>query len=428
LASYWYPKLNTDIVDMTGQTQWPNDQTEEDIVKEVKGLTVKNPLVIIRGNPLGSVLYNLFVVDFPEIKPAPVAAVQVSAQAAVKADTGRSQNTADNYARFAEEIKRNGDYGAWAARYAAFRKALADTVSKIPASIMGFKGKDDWVFFRKDIDFLNAGDLSTQAPEKNPIPRLVEFRRLLEKTNTALLFVVVPNKSEVYFDKLPGRAPADASAMINPYGRKFLKDAQDSGIEVIDLLPLFLAAKQNDAEYNEAVYQKQDTHWTLRGLDIAAGAIADRIKQYEWYAQTSKTPIHYSLKDTTFPRQGDIVDKLAAADQASYPAVMLRAKQVFTPQGTPFKPSNPQAPILLIGDSFTGVFEIVDCKAAGVGARIAEKTNTPVDIITSWGGGPQVREKMLRARKKDLPAKRVVIYMMVERDLYNYSGGWAPLK
>ncbi len=34
LASYWYPKLNTDIVDMTGQSAWPDDRTEEDIVRD----------------------------------------------------------------------------------------------------------------------------------------------------------------------------------------------------------------------------------------------------------------------------------------------------------------------------------------------------------------------------------------------------------
>jgi alginate O-acetyltransferase complex protein AlgJ len=64
LASYWYPKFNTDIVDMTGLTQWPDDQTEDEIVKELKGFIVKNPAVVIRGNPFESVLYNVFVVDF----------------------------------------------------------------------------------------------------------------------------------------------------------------------------------------------------------------------------------------------------------------------------------------------------------------------------------------------------------------------------
>jgi alginate O-acetyltransferase complex protein AlgJ len=82
---------------------------------------------------------------------------------------------------------------------------------------------------------------------------------------------------------------------------------------------------------------------------------------------------------------------------------------------------------MLMGDSFTGVFELVDCKSAGVGSHVAAKTGLPVDIITSWGGGPLVREKMLRGRAKNMGEKRVIVYMMVSRDLYNYAQGWAPL-
>ena len=428
LASYWYPKFNTDIVDMTGLTQWPDDQTEDEIVKELKGFTVKNPAVVIRGNPLGSVLYNVFVVDLADDELRVEAAVKSAGTAPAKAYSTASVNFTDNNIRFAGEIEKNGDYAVWAKKNEAFRKELYDVVKAVPESQMGFKGRDDWVFFRKDIDFLNAGDLNSQPEKTNPFPPLVEFNKFLKKRNIDMLFVAVPDKAEVYFEKLPGKSPSDALTIINPYSRKFLKNMQDSGIEVIDLLPLFLSAKNDDAKYKEGIYQKQDTHWTDRGLEIAAQAIAARIKQFGWYGETSKDRVDYSVKDTFFERQGDIADKLAETDKALYPAVTLEAVQVYTPQGKLFTPSNPHAPILLMGDSFTGVFEIVDCKGAGVGAHIAEKTSLPVDIITSWGGGPLVREKMLRARQKNLSEKRVVVYMMVSRDLYNYSQGWSALE
>ena len=63
LASYWYPKLNTDVVDMTGQTKWPTPETEKDIIKELKGMTVDNPVVVIRGTPYGKKLFNVYLVD-----------------------------------------------------------------------------------------------------------------------------------------------------------------------------------------------------------------------------------------------------------------------------------------------------------------------------------------------------------------------------
>jgi hypothetical protein len=190
-------------------------------------------------------------------------------------------------------------------------------------------------------------------------------------------------------------------------------------------LPLFLDAKREDGKQKEGLYQKQDTHWSTRGLLIAAQAIAERIRQFSWYPAAAK--VSYSTRDTVIVRLGDIIERLAEADRTKFLPVSIQAQQVFRPDGKLFKPNDSQAPILLIGDSFTGVFELIDCKGAGVGAHIAAKTGIPVDIITSWGGGPQVRDKMLRLRQNSLSQKRVVVYMMAARDLYNYSQGWQPL-
>jgi alginate O-acetyltransferase complex protein AlgJ len=430
LASYWYPKLNTDVVDMTGQTKWPTPETEKDIIKELKGMTVENPVVVIRGTPYGKKLFNVYLVDVAPSAAAPSAAAATPAQASigpVVLDATVSKNFKDNTTRFEMEIKTNGDYPVWAKKDEAFRASFLSYVKALPTAQMGIKGKDNWLFFRGEAAYLNSGDMSLQAPDKNPIPQLVEFAKFLKSKNISLIFVPVPNKSDVYFEKLPvDNPPKDLYEFVHPYARKMLKDMQAAGIEVIDLLPAFLEAKKEDAKNKEAVYQKHDTHWTDRGLEAAAKLIADRVKQFAWYGEVPK--VKYTVKDTTFSRQGDIVDKLAEADKASFNAVDIAARRVYNPDGTAFKGANVDAPVMLIGDSFTGVFELVDCKAAGVGAHIAANTGIPVDIITSWGGGPLVRDKFYRARKNNLDKKRVVIYMMVSRDLYNYSQLWQPLE
>jgi alginate O-acetyltransferase complex protein AlgJ len=430
LASYWYPKLNTDVVDMTGQTKWPTPETEKDIVRELKGLTVIDPLVVIRGTPYGKKLFNVYCVDFaPSPSTAASAAAEKPVTPAVPSaiDTTVSKNFRENNARFDMETRTNGDYGSWSKKDAPFRASVYSFVNALPAAQMGFKGKDNWLFFRGEASYLNSGDMALQAPDKNPIPQLVEFAKFLKSKNVSLIFVPVPNKSDVYFEKLPvDNPPKDIYGFMHPYARKMLRDIQAAGIEVIDLLPAFLEAKKQDANSKEAVYQRHDTHWTDRGLEIAAQLIGDRIKQFAWYAGVPK--VKYTVKDTAFQRQGDIVDKLAEADKNSFQAVEIAAKRVYTPDGTPFKGANVDAPVMLIGDSFTGVFELVDCKAAGVGAHIAANTCIPVDIITSWGGGPLVRDKFYRARKNNLDKKRVVIYMMVSRDLYNYSQLWQPME
>ena len=162
-------------------------------------------------------------------------------------------------------------------------------------------------------------------------------------------------------------------------------------------------------------------------MEIAAGLIAERIEAYGWY-QRYRDTVSYTIADTTILRLGDLAERLPQDRQMVYKPQPLHARRVYNPDGTPYEGNHVAAPILLIGDSFTGVFELVDCKSAGVGSHIAYRTRIPVDIITSWGGGPMVRQKMVRLRGKYFDRKRVVVYLMVARDLYNYSQGWEPLK
>jgi alginate O-acetyltransferase complex protein AlgJ len=424
LASYWYPTRNTDMVDMTGFSVWPNAQTEKSAARTMAGGTVKDPFAVIRGKPFSpdKPIYNVFVTGEPPSKPAASAVTTVPADSATHvADSGVSANFTGNTKRLHSELKQYGAYDTWAKQNASFLDGLRKFLTAIPAQQMAFAGKDSWLFFRKSADYIFSGDLASQAVDKNPIPHLVSLKEHLNKRGVNLLFVPVPGKEEVYFEKLPAGIPSPKIPYVNPYGRKFVGDLQVAGVEVVDLLPFFLAEKSRDATSREPLYQEHDTHWTSRGLAIAAEAIAQHIKEYGWYGAVEKTT--FTTKDTTCSRLGDLVEKLPEAEQAAYEPVTVPAQRVFLPDGKPYA-GGAASPIMLIGDSFTGVFELIDCKSAGIGAHIAQKSCISVEIVTSWGGGPLVRKKALQPREKYLGSKRLVIYMMAARDLYNYAMGW----
>lgn len=426
LASYWYPTRNTDILDLSTENSWPLKTTPRHIRKELKGLIIDNPLAVIEGKPFSpqKPIYNVFITD--EKQNTETIVTEEITSVAIKAmlDTSVSQNFIDNQKLFEEELKEYGNYEAWNTECSSLKSKLKEILDTLPESQMGIEGKDGWLFFVKSLQYILGGDITKQAPEKNPLPHLLSFRKYLDSLNINLLFVAVPNKEEVYFEKLlPENIVIPQNQYINPFSRKFLHDLQNAGIEVIDLLPHFLKAKSEDPSFTETVYQKQDTHWSYRGLQIAANLIADRIKKYSWY-DSYKEKSEYVLNDTSFKRLGDIVDRLPESRQIQYQPIELKAVHVKTSDGIPYKSLNSSAPLMLIGDSFTGVYESVDCKSAGVGAHIAANTDMPVDIITSWGGGPLVRKKAIKARHKELGNKRLVIYMMSARDLYNYSQNW----
>lgn len=429
LASYWYPTRNTDIIALPEDGIWPDETTDRGVRRELAGLTVTRPLAVIEGKPFSpkKPVYNVFLVDKKKEPP-------VSASSAVPLhekpknglnvlDVALSDNFRSNNRRFADEITRFGSFKKWEAANYPFFDGLREWLSRFPQDQMGLEGEEGWLFFRKSFDYILGGDLSLQSEWTNPLPHIIAFKNYLEGLGIDMLFIAVPNKEEVYFDRINDSIPRPAVSLVNPYGRKFLADLQQMGVEVIDLLPEYLKAKKNDSLPGSRLYQKHDTHWTGRGMELAAGCIAARVAEYTWYRHCIDT-VAFRTRDTLVERRGDLTERLPDGRRIHYKPEKLHLRQVFRPDGTRYKSTNLGSPILLIGDSFTGVFEHVDCKSAGIGAHISYRCRIPVDVVTSWGGGPMVRRKMLRARRKYLDRKRLVIYMMVARDLFGYAQGW----
>jgi len=420
LASYWYPTRNTDLLEISAGESWPGKDTGKKAKKEMKKMFVTDPLAVMEGKPFSpdKPVYNVFVVQFPEIAKSESVEPDFSSGTY---DSSVSQNFTANRIRFQNEVKESGVYESQEEKNGSFAIALKNWLNSVPPDQMAFEGRDGWLFFRKSLESLLSGDIILQAEDKNPLPHLSMFHRYLKSHGVNMLFVVVPNKEEVYFDKFPEGVSDSLSGYANPFNRKVLADLQDSGVEVIDLLPLFLQEKKNGSILKEPLFQKQDTHWTTRGLKIAAEAISKRVKTYAWYDNPDES--RFVKIDTIVNRVGDLVERLPAGRQPLYGPMTLEAVQVRKNDGSLLK-GNRFSPILLIGDSFTGAFESIDCKSAGVGSHIASKTGLEVEVITSWGGGPLVRKKAMSSREKDLDKKRLVVYMMSARDLFNYNQGW----
>lgn len=432
LASYWYPTRNTDIVPLGKEGVWPDVTTPKRIRKQIGSLTVNNPVAIIEGKPVSPAkpIYNVFVVDFATEQTIPDSS-RVSQAAKVTNDSmPRESDYSTSYYETAtalqKEIATSGTWIVQAKRvgpvHASLRKILAET----PKEQMAFAGNDGWLYFRKSIEYIVGGDLEQQEESKNPVRHITMLGRYLQKKNIQLLVVPVPCKEEVYPEFIGNGVVVDKGTVINPFGRKVIAALLQNGIEVVDLLPVFLEEKKKGATAT-FLYQKQDTHWNGTGLTVAAKEIVKHLKSSGWYASCEQS-VSYVTNDTVVTRSGDMVERLPSEIQQHYTPEQMRVQQVRLPDGKLYQSNLPEAPILLIGDSYTGVFELIDCKAAGVGAHIAKESGLPVDIITSWGGGPLVRQKMLRMRGADLDKKRVVIYMMTNRDLYNYSQGWDDLQ
>ncbi|MBL8025832.1 MAG: hypothetical protein JNL74_05445 [Fibrobacteres bacterium] len=425
LASFWYPTFNTDIYRLSNPV-WPDAGVDEGVKNTLGGYTVEKPIVAIKGKPFGVELFNILIVD------GMTGDVETNdSKKGGMLRTGIDKSAAERIAAgikiLDEEVKTygGGSYDAWAATFAPFTKSLAAVQKSAPEDIKGFVGKEDFLFFRNSLNYMLGGDLAKQPDGKNPIKPILAVKKALEAVGVDFLFVPVPIKPEVYPEKIAALPASGKGPYVNPYGRKFLKDLMDAGVEVVDLLPAFTAEKKNDCKTCEPVFQKQDTHWGTRGLEAAALVLAERIKGYAWYNDLPKSV--FTVRDTVFTSQGDIVARLKTSLQSKYPPAKLLGRQVFDADGKPYQDKK-DSPVLLITDSFGGVYQRTGCKAGGVSAHLAKNIEMPVALNVSYGGGPTLVSQLKKMGIEGVSQKRVVVWMMVARDLYNYHENWDVLE
>ena len=429
LSSYWYPSFNTDLVAATGS--WPDDRTEPDIKGALGGKTFPAPSIVLRGKPQGKPTYDVFIVKTSasagaagqpgEGKPAGQGVLKL----AKTRPTPMPQPIVEVVSRELAERRRRL-LGEVVGRGGSVSRRHSPRASSRTAQVKGFAGADGFLFFRNSLEYVVGGDLEKQRKGKNPLPVIVDFKKALEARGVDFLFVPVPSKEEIFPDEVDAKGKYLVGKVVNPYARKLLLSLGQAGVEVVDLLPAFLSARASGDAGQEPLYQKQDTHWTDRGLRLAADIIAARIKKYPWYRELAAHAQSFSSKQTSFSRFGDLQSRLPEAQKTTYRPEKLSAHQVFDSAGASYE-DDPDSPIVVLGDSFTGVYELTDAEHAGVSAHIAMQISYPTDLVMSYGGGPNVRQKLMRRGADALSSKKLVIWLMTDRDLYNYWEEWEPL-
>lgn len=428
LASYWYPSYNTDVVDLGSANVWPPAQPAAEVAAVMRGKQIERPTVVIRGKPQGEAIFNVFVIEgMPAAALVPGPKDTKTTAAAPPATRGPDDVTAEPEtvrARLGAERDRHGSWRKWAASLRKHHRRIRRMLEKRPAKLKALIGRKGFLFFRDSLAYLVGGDPRAQEEGKNPYPAIVAFRAYLAEHGVDFLLVPVPAKPEVFPDRLlPGEFAPDELPVLNPHARKFLFELAGAGVEVIDLLPAFLEARARRGPGEELCYQRQDTHWTDRGLRLAAGIIAERIERYPWYADLARDEVAFGTKEVTFNHQGDLVSRLAPREQTRYQPATLKARQVRMPDGSPYQ-DDMQSPVVVLGDSFTGVYQLTGPRAAGITAHIARELGIPVDLVMSWGGGPGVRKALLRRGEDDLERRRLVVWIFAARDFIDYWDTW----
>ena len=274
-------------------------------------------------------------------------------------------------------------------------------------------------------------------------------------------------------------ANLENAAGLQSHGKKILDSLTRAGFNTVDLYTPLLAAKSRDA-VEGPLYLNDDTHWTPRGAEIAADVIAKKVREMVDAGTVKfrgKDTVRYVASDSIADRMGDVgemsglnkfgvfkvqkvtghvvmqqniveksdtgsgqslhdcldsLNKNCQGDISCYRSHFCVGKDslyydnslIYDTTITPFKDDFRKSEILILGDSFSRIYQTDSPVNAGWIAHFAKNMNRPVASIVSDGGASTlVREKLAR-KASVLKGKKLLIWEFVERDLRFGAEGW----
>jgi hypothetical protein len=357
-------------------------------------------------------------------------------------------------------------------------------------------GRDRWLFYRPDVRYLVEPDrpetgtsdskwveLTRESTQRESVEKtILRFRDQLKERGIALVVMPVPGKPSVYPDQVTRREGGKERQFQSPT-LNLLDDLQRRGVATVDLFAAFRASRESDGpgerassrslsprDHREvgaredarppsvALYLAQDTHWTPRGAQIAAKAVAAKLNELGF---APPTPKEFRTRRISVTRWGDILDMMQIPGlRSAFPAETVECVQVLDPALGPMVPAasarpgtyaypGQQASVLVLGDSFCRIYQYPEPQSlgnrpasagesdtgksgtrhllpgsAGFISQLALALKSPVDAIVSDGGAATDVRRKLSTDPEILEGKRVVVWEFVERDIALGARGW----
>ena len=309
----------------------------------------------------------------------------------------------------------------------------------------GVLGRKGWFFYKPDVDFLVKPyvldprsmivDPNDHPLSDNPVAVITKFRDQLKAAGIDLLMVIIPTKPSIYPDVLsPGIGPSKAATI--SHSLRMMNDLRAAGVDVVDLFGPFARERGNDATAGDSLYLHEDTHWKARGVRLAARIIAERIKRYPWY---SPGTADFSVDSAAVERVGDvgIMTTLEPEKVRGRFGLFMPEKttcfQVFRTMRdssgavidrTLYKDDFHDSPILLLGDSFSRIYQTDEPRGAGLIAHIALDLSQPIASLVNDGGASTLVRRSLARNPRLLRGRKLVVWEVVERDFRFGEEGW----
>jgi len=292
------------------------------------------------------------------------------------------------------------------------------------------RGRNGWLYYHPEVRYLGEPYFRALRAEDRPVgdpaDAIVDFAAQLRARGAELLVVPVPSKPSVY-PELLARGPRPGPALAT-HTLRFIGELRRRGVDVLELHRVFLGARSTHPR-GPSLYMASDTHWTGDGLRLAARAIAAHVRATRWYgALPSQAHRRYTIQPVTIARQGDIPRMTQIPDlERLFGRELVACARVLDANGQAYEDAD-SSPILLLGDSFSRIFQSDEPEAAGLIAHLARELELPLASIVNDGGASTLVRQELARDPGQLEGKKLVIWTFTERDIRFGLHGWPRIK
>jgi hypothetical protein len=297
-----------------------------------------------------------------------------------------------------------------------------------------YPGRDGWLFYRPDIDyitgppFLDSAQLKQRAREAgvqpDPIKAIVDFRDQLAARGIDLIVMPVPVKPCVDGEMMNASAK-QKRALQNASFADFKALMREEGVHLFDPAPLLIERKA--AADGAPLYLDTDTHWQPQTMEFVAQKLAAFLE-----IASPVQGARLRIAEKEIAAYGDLLTMLKLpAGQTIYNQQKITIRQVLV--GNAAWRSSKGARVLLLGDSFCNIFSLGPMgwgESAGFAEHLGRSLGgQPLDCILRNSDGSfatrEILSRELLSGRDRLVGKKVVVWEFAARELA--FGNWKLL-
>ena len=296
-----------------------------------------------------------------------------------------------------------------------------------------YMGRDEWVFYRPDVDSLVMRQEKSNAAAQG----IVDFAAQLAARGVRLVVVPIPGKATIHPEKLS----TGKTVFENPVASPIVADLADKVGEAWKqrkakdgtLAPIAIDATsriwERKLETGEDQFLKTDSHWTPGAMTSIAKSVAEEVLA----TGIPVAPEELVAEGKEISSVGDTALMLELpASSPLRKAQSMTIEQIKTRDGNPWR-ANRVSPVLVLGDSYSNIYS-ADGLGWGGGAGFAEQLslqlNHRVDKLARNDAGAKSAREMLAAEALQNPGwlegKKVVVWLMAAREFAR--GDWSSVQ